>query len=129
MTTRCAGPPYVAVCQPVAVINRIVMRKPTSVSDTTTVLEGERASAGAATPVTIELHDRLDMSRWSAVQTGGQALVDGDRLRFGDRSNRVCLLGTLHATVAGAAPDGTLVLAFEFYGSALDEMIAALAAD
>ena len=97
-------------------------------SDTAIVLEGERASEGGS-PVTVELRDRLDMSRWSALQTGGRALVGGDRLRFGDRSNRVCLLGTLDATVAGVAPDGTLVLAFELYGSALDEMIGALTED
>jgi S-adenosylmethionine:tRNA ribosyltransferase-isomerase len=89
-------------------------------------LEGQRMGEGPAGGVRLELVERTSPTGWRAVRTGGVACAAGDRLRFGDQSNRVCFLGTLDATVAGVEADGSLSLEFEFYGAALDEMLSAL---
>jgi len=94
-------------------------------------LEGERLSddlPGAS--LRLELTERVGPSRWRATVTEGPSLAAGDRVHFGDQSNHVCFIGTLDATVAYVEPNGrNLSLDFEFYGAALDEMIAALLED
>ena len=68
---------------------------------------------------------RLDGHRWKAFVKPAKKLEAGDRLRFG-AEGRVCLLGTLDATVEAKGEAGEVTLAFDFHGPALDEAIAAV---
>lgn len=89
------------------------------------VLTGQRESGGTVDAVAVELIARVGDSRFRVRTLGRTLLRPGDRLRFGDSSNRVCLLGTLNAAVASVSADD-VELEFEFHGSALDEMIDAV---
>jgi S-adenosylmethionine:tRNA ribosyltransferase-isomerase len=71
------------------------------------------------------LIERIDGSTWWALAKPGRRLATGDRIRFG-HEGRVCLLGTLEATVGEKRPDGRISLAFGFHGAYLDEAIDAL---
>ncbi len=64
-------------------------------------------------------------SRWKAFAKPGKKLKRGDRIAFGDQG-RVCLTGTLDATVEHKAEDGEITLAFDLAGPVLDEIINAL---
>ena len=75
--------------------------------------------------VGVTLLERLDGSTWWAFARPGRRLKAGDRIRFG-HEGRVCLLGTLEATVEEKHEDGRVRLAFGFHGAYLDEAIAAL---
>jgi S-adenosylmethionine:tRNA ribosyltransferase-isomerase len=86
-------------------------------------LRGRRERDGQVAKVVVTLIERIDDSEWWALAKPGRRLAVGDRIRFG-HENRVCLLGTLQATVAEKAPDGRVRLAFEFHGAFLDEAIA-----
>lgn len=89
-------------------------------------LTGRRIGRGEAEPeIEVMLHARLDESRWKAFAKPGKRLKPGDRLRFG-AEGRVCLLGTLDATVEAKGEGGEIALAFDFHGAFLDEAIAAL---
>lgn len=89
-------------------------------------LTGERVGRGEARPrIEALLHQRLDGSRWKAFARPGKRLAPGDRIRFG-AEGRVCLLGTLDATVEEKGEGGEITLAFDFHGPILDEAIAAL---
>ena len=90
-------------------------------------LSGHRIGRGGTTP-----EDRGAAascgsigSRWKAFAKPGKKLQAGDRIRFG-AEGRVCLLGTLDATVEDKGEAGEITLAFDFSGPALDEAIAAL---
>ena len=90
-----------------------------------TTLFGERERAGSRPePVAVDLRERLDPERFRV--TADRDLQPGDALHFGHQSNRVCLLGTVNATVAAVNADGSAELSFEFYGAMLDEMLDAL---
>ena len=52
------------------------------------------------------LHRRLSPSRWTAFMKPGKRLKPGDRVRFGETSDRACLLGALDATVQAKGEDG-----------------------
>jgi len=89
-------------------------------------LTGNRIGRGEAAPrIQALLHQRLDGSRWKAFAKPGKRLTTGDRIRFG-AEGRICLLGTLDATVAEKGEGGEITLAFDFHGPILDEAIAAL---
>src|ERR1043165_8444177 len=88
-------------------------------------LEGECVREDSFLPVSLDLIARTGPSQWRALQTGGATLAPGDQLRFGDQSNRVCFLGTLEATVAAVAADGSLSLTFPYTDVVLNEMLAA----
>ncbi|MFL5258193.1 MAG: tRNA preQ1(34) S-adenosylmethionine ribosyltransferase-isomerase QueA [Hyphomicrobiales bacterium] len=89
-------------------------------------LSGRRLGRGEAEPqINVLLHSRVDESRWKAFAKPGKRLTPGDRLRFG-AEGRVCLLGTLDATVEAKGEGGEITLAFDFHGAFLDEAIAAL---
>lgn len=89
-------------------------------------LHGNRIGRGDATPhIEALLHQRVDGSRWKAFAKPGKRLQAGDRIRFG-AEGRVCLLGTLDATVEEKGEGGEITLAFDFFGPTLDEAIAAL---
>jgi S-adenosylmethionine:tRNA ribosyltransferase-isomerase len=89
-------------------------------------LSGHRIGRGGTTPkIEALLHMRLDGSRWKAFVRPAKKLEAGDRVRFGGEG-RVCLLGTLDATVEVKGEAGEVTLAFDFHGPTLDEAIAAV---
>ncbi len=54
----------------------------------------------------------------------GKRLRVGDRVRFGERDDRACLLGVLDATVVEKGEGGEVLLAFDLSGPDLDAAIA-----
>ncbi len=88
-------------------------------------LRGRRERDGHIANIVVTLIERIDDADWWALAKPGKRLAIGDRIRFGHES-RVCLLGSLEATVAAKAPDGRVRLAFEFHGAYLDEALHAL---
>ena len=88
-------------------------------------LYGMRGRDGVTVPVSVTLAQRIDEATWWAFAKPGRRLQRGDRIRFG-HEGRVCLLGTLEATVEEKLPDGRVRLAFGFHGAYLDEALAAI---
>jgi S-adenosylmethionine:tRNA ribosyltransferase-isomerase len=85
-------------------------------------LQGERLRGPNRAAVSFNLHKRLDEHRWLAFARPAKRLAVGDRLRFG-HDGRVCLLGTLEATVARVGEAGEVELAFGLHSAYLDEAI------
>jgi S-adenosylmethionine:tRNA ribosyltransferase-isomerase len=88
-------------------------------------LQGERLRGPNRAAVSFNLHKRLDAHRWLAFARPAKRLAAGDRVRFG-HDGRVCLLGTLEATVARVGEAGEVELAFSLHGAYLDEAIEAI---
>jgi S-adenosylmethionine:tRNA ribosyltransferase-isomerase len=89
-------------------------------------LHGRRVGRGDTTPkIEALLHMRLDEYRWKAFVKPARKLEAGDRVSFGSEG-RVCLLGTLDATVEEKGEAGEVTLRFDFTGPILDEAIAAV---
>ena len=88
-------------------------------------LEGERIREGHRALISINLHRRVDESRWRAFARPAKRLALGDRIRFG-HEGRVCLLGTLEATVTAIWQAGEVELSFNLHSAYLDEAIAIL---
>jgi S-adenosylmethionine:tRNA ribosyltransferase-isomerase len=88
-------------------------------------LQGERMRADNRAQIAFNLHKRVDESRWRAFARPAKRLAAGDRIRFG-HAGRVCLLGTLDATVVEIGEAGEVELSFSLHGAYLDEAIAAL---
>jgi|KBSSwiStaDraftv2_1062776.scaffolds.fasta_scaffold41987_3 S-adenosylmethionine:tRNA ribosyltransferase-isomerase len=88
-------------------------------------LQGERMRGASRAAVSFNLHKRLDDHRWLAFARPAKRLAAGDRIRFG-HDGRVCLLGTLDATVARVGEAGEVELAFSLHGAYLDEAVEAL---
>jgi S-adenosylmethionine:tRNA ribosyltransferase-isomerase len=88
-------------------------------------LTGERLRGDARAIVSFNLHKRIDEHRWRAFARPAKRLATGDRIRFG-HDGRVCLLGTLDATVNKIGDAGEVELAFSLHGPFLDEAIEAL---
>ena len=89
-------------------------------------LSGERVRGANRAAVSFNLHKRLDGHRWLAFARPAKRLATGDRVLFGhgaDNGGRVCLLGTLEATVARMGEAGEVELAFSLHGAYLDEAI------
>ena len=98
---------------------------PSSLNDTRVIraaLQGERLRGPNRAAVSFNLHKRLDEHRWLAFARPAKRLAAGDRVRFG-HDGRVCLLGTLEATVARVGEAGEVELAFSLHGAYLDEAI------
>jgi S-adenosylmethionine:tRNA ribosyltransferase-isomerase len=90
-------------------------------------LQGTRVRGPHETPVSFNLTRRVDESHWRAFAQPARRLQPGDRIRFGaEADGRVCLLGTLDATVVAKHDNGEVELAFSFHGAFLDEAIDAL---
>jgi S-adenosylmethionine:tRNA ribosyltransferase-isomerase len=87
-------------------------------------LAGVRTRDGSAVRVEATLHQRRGASRWSAFMKPGKRLKVGDRISFGETSDRACLLGALDARVEAKDVDGEVTLAFDLSGPILDEAIA-----
>jgi len=88
-------------------------------------LSGERLRGETRAIVSFNLHKRVDEYRWLAFARPAKRLAVGDRVRFG-HDGRVCLLGTLDATVKQIGEAGKVELAFSLHGPFLDEAIEAL---
>ncbi|MET0194296.1 MAG: S-adenosylmethionine:tRNA ribosyltransferase-isomerase, partial [Hyphomicrobiaceae bacterium] len=88
-------------------------------------LTGERLRGDARAVISFNLHKRVDEHRWRAFARPAKRLAAGDRIRFG-HDGRVCLLGTLDATVSVIGEAGEVELAFSLHGPFLDEAIEAL---
>jgi S-adenosylmethionine:tRNA ribosyltransferase-isomerase len=88
-------------------------------------LHGERWRGDNRAQIAFNLHKRIDESRWLAFARPAKRLSVGDRVRFG-HDGRVCLLGTLDATVARIGEAGEVELSFSLHGAYLDEAIEAL---
>jgi len=87
-------------------------------------LNGVRVREESVVAVEATLHRRLSPSRWTAFMKPGKRLKPGDRIRFGETSDRACLLGALDATVAEKGEDGEVTLSFDLMGPDLDMAIA-----
>jgi len=87
-------------------------------------LSGMRTREDSVVAVEATLHRRLTPSRWTAFMKPGKRLKVGDRVRFGERADRACLLGALDATVKEKGEGGEVTLAFDFSGPDLDMAIA-----
>ncbi|MFS8038468.1 tRNA preQ1(34) S-adenosylmethionine ribosyltransferase-isomerase QueA [Xanthobacter sp. AM11] len=89
-------------------------------------LEGVRTrEGGSGVRIEANLIKRLDAARWQAFAKPGKRLQVGDRVRFGGEG-AACLLGVLDAAIAAKDDDGSVVLAFDLAGAALDEAVAAV---
>jgi S-adenosylmethionine:tRNA ribosyltransferase-isomerase len=86
-------------------------------------LFGIRHREGSSTKVEATLHRRLGPSRWSAFMRPGKRLRPGDRIAFGERNDRACLLGALDATLIEKGDGGEVVLGFDLAGPDLDRAI------
>ena len=86
-------------------------------------LTGRRVRGDASATITVNLHKRLDGSRWLAFARPAKRLASGDLVRFGG-DGRVCLAGVLDATVEDRHDGGEVTLAFALHGAYLDAAIA-----
>jgi S-adenosylmethionine:tRNA ribosyltransferase-isomerase len=87
-------------------------------------LKGRRLREESAVAVEATLHRRVSASVWTAFMRPGKRLAPGDRVEFGESSDRACLLGRLDATVKGKGEGGEVTLAFDLSGPDLDAAIA-----
>jgi S-adenosylmethionine:tRNA ribosyltransferase-isomerase len=87
-------------------------------------LFGRRLREGSVVAVEALLHKRLAPHRWSAFMRPGKRLKVGDRISFGETSDRACLLTALDATVKEKGEGGEVVLGFDLSGPDLDIAIA-----
>ena len=91
-------------------------------------LRGIRTRDASVVSVEATLLRRLTPSRWTALARPGRRLAPGDRIRFGEPTDRACLLSALQATVAEKGEDGEVTLAFDLAGPDLDIAVAACGA-
>jgi S-adenosylmethionine:tRNA ribosyltransferase-isomerase len=87
-------------------------------------LKGVRSREESVVAVEATLHRRLSGHVWTAFMKPGKRLAPGDRVSFGERDDRACLLGALDATVREKGEDGEVTLAFDLSGPDLDAAIA-----
>ena len=85
-------------------------------------LEGDRLREDAIAHIEATLIKREGPERWRALVKPAKRLQVGDRIRFG-HEGRVCLLGTLDATVEERGEGGETLLRFDFHGPVLEEAI------
>ncbi len=88
-------------------------------------LEGMRKRNGHVARVAFNLIKRVDESRWRAFARPAKRLEVGDRVVF-QAEGRVCLAGSLSATVTEKLDAGEVELAFSLHSAFLDEAIAVL---
>jgi S-adenosylmethionine:tRNA ribosyltransferase-isomerase len=87
-------------------------------------LDGARERDGQVVMVEATLHRRLSPHSWTAFMRPGKRLKVGDRVRFGKRDDRACLLGVLDATIKAKGEGGEVTLGFDLSGPDLDAAIA-----
>jgi S-adenosylmethionine:tRNA ribosyltransferase-isomerase len=87
-------------------------------------LFGTRVREETVVAVEATLHRRLSPHAWTAFMRPGKRLKVGDRVRFGERDDRACLLGALDATITDKGEGGEVTLSFDLSGPDLDTAIA-----
>ena len=87
-------------------------------------LFGSRVREETTVAVEATLHRRLSPQAWTAFMRPGKRLKVGDRVQFGDRDDRACLVGALDATITEKGEGGEVTLAFDLSGPDLDLAIA-----
>jgi S-adenosylmethionine:tRNA ribosyltransferase-isomerase len=87
-------------------------------------LNGVRQRDGHVARIEATLHKRLSPSRWAAFVKPAKRLQAGDRIAFGESSDRACFLTALDATVAARGEDGEVWLEFDLAGGDLDSAVA-----
>ena len=87
-------------------------------------LFGTRVRQETTVAVEATLHRRRAPHVWTAFMRPGKRLKTGDRVRFGERDDRACILGALDATITGKGDGGEVTLAFDLAGPDLDLAIA-----
>jgi S-adenosylmethionine:tRNA ribosyltransferase-isomerase len=87
-------------------------------------LKGVRTREESRVAVEATLHRRVSPSVWTAFMRPGKRLAEGDRVSFGETSDRACFLGTLDATVKAKGEGGEVTLTFDLSGPDLDAAIA-----
>lgn len=87
-------------------------------------LSGTRERDGRLVAIEATLHRRVSPNRWSAFMRPGKRLRVGDRIRFGERDDRACLLGVLDAEVTEKGHGGEVTLSFDLAGADLDAAVA-----
>ena len=87
-------------------------------------LKGVRHRGESQVAVEATLHRRLSPHAWTAFMRPGKRLAEGDRVAFGESSDRACLLGALDATVKAKGEGGEVTLSFDLSGPDLDAAIA-----
>ena len=98
------------------------------VFNNTKVIPAQLTGARLRSPeiqISVTLLERIDESSWWTFAKPGRRLKLGDRVRFG-HEGRLCLLGTLEASVGEKLEDGRFRLGFGLHGAYLDEAIAAI---
>jgi S-adenosylmethionine:tRNA ribosyltransferase-isomerase len=87
-------------------------------------LKGRRIRGDSVVIVEATLHRRLAPHRWTAFMRPGKRLAVGDRISFGEGTDRACLLTALDATVKEKGEGGEVTLSFDLSGPDLDAAIA-----
>ena len=87
-------------------------------------LRGARHRGESRVAVEATLHRRLSPHQWTAFMRPGKRLAEGDRVTFGEGSDRACLLGALDATISAKGEGGEVTLDFDLSGPDLDAAIA-----
>lgn len=87
-------------------------------------LKGVRHRGENQVAVEATLHRQLSGHVWTAFMRPGKRLAPGDRVVFGEPSDRACLLGALDATVRDKGEGGEVTLAFDLSGPDLMAAIA-----
>jgi S-adenosylmethionine:tRNA ribosyltransferase-isomerase len=87
-------------------------------------LFGTRVRGETVVAVEATLHRRLSPHAWTAFMRPGKRLKVGDRVRFGERDDRACLLGVLDASITAKGEGGEVTLSFDLSGPDLDLAIA-----
>jgi S-adenosylmethionine:tRNA ribosyltransferase-isomerase len=87
-------------------------------------LKGVRHRGESQVVVEATLHRRLAGHLWTAFMRPGKRLAEGDRIVFGNSSDRACLLGALDASITGKGEGGEVTLSFDLSGPDLDAAVA-----
>ena len=87
-------------------------------------LKGVRIRGESRVAVEATLHRQVSGHVWTAFMRPGKRLAAGDRISFGEASDRACLLGALDATVREKGDGGEVTLAFDLSGPDLMAAIA-----
>ncbi|MDZ4372033.1 MAG: tRNA preQ1(34) S-adenosylmethionine ribosyltransferase-isomerase QueA [Phenylobacterium sp.] len=87
-------------------------------------LKGVRLRGESRVAVEATLHRQTGPAAWTAFMRPGKRLADGDRVVFGEGSDRACLMAGLNATITGKGEGGEVFLAFDLSGPDLMAAIA-----
>jgi S-adenosylmethionine:tRNA ribosyltransferase-isomerase len=86
-------------------------------------LVGVRERDGGVARIEATLIERRSPSAWLALVRPAKRLIEGDRIVFGEATERACALSSLAARVAGRGEGGEMVLEFDLAGDELDRAI------